>query len=467
MKSQLVKYLVIATTTLLSGLSYGDEFDQAPPSFNYKNTKAVAVDFQRVELMLSCSSRSTGYASVQFVAGDEGGYPMFDLVPSIARAKLNSRDIDANLIPTVNDPDGVTRLRVLESHVEAGSSNLLEIWFDASYMQVQQGRCRQGFFMTDLGTGGRGFWEQYAPASFEYDHFPMTLTFRIEGVQKTHEVFSNGQQTKLGENSWEIQFPDYYTTSSFFLHVSDKGRFDVQRGTFQGVNGAIPVVAYAASRDLSTKGLSRSLSILAELEDTFGPYAHSSLVAYITSGGGGMEHAGATITSLWALGHEITHSWFARGVMPANGNSGWIDEAIASWRDEGYPRASSEPFRNPVQMSGFSPYRRHTSRAAYTLGMKLISEFDYMGRDFEYNGKSGMKGILSQLFLRHARTSITVEYFQEFMEAALGRSLGDVFNRYVRGQNDQGHVMPEVLRGHDLQSHHPRPFTKAELKKLH
>jgi hypothetical protein len=63
-----------------------------------------------------------------------------------------------------------------------------------------------------------------------------------------------------------------------------------------------------------------------------------------------MEYCGATMTDPGALGHELTHSWFARGVMPANGNTGWIDEAVASWRDDGYPRASRAPNRSAVNL---------------------------------------------------------------------------------------------------------------------
>ena len=62
--------------------------------------------------------------------------------------------------------------------------------------------------------------------------------------------------------------------------------------------------------------MQRTLEFLAELEADYGAYTHDSMTVYI-AGRGGMEHCGATITSMSALGHEITHSWFARGVMPA------------------------------------------------------------------------------------------------------------------------------------------------------
>src|SRR5690606_28199516 len=115
------------------------------------------------------------------------------------------------------------------------------------------------------------------------------------------------------------------------FHLGETGRFVERSAVYHGLEKEIPVLVYSPRSDLADSGLARALSVLAELEGTYGPYAHAKMVAYITPDGGGMEYCGATMTSLWALEHEFTHSWFARGVMPADGNAGWIDEAIASW----------------------------------------------------------------------------------------------------------------------------------------
>ena len=48
--------------------------------------------------------------------------------------------------------------------------------------------------------------------------------------------------------------------------------------------------------------------------------------------------------------------------MPADGNAGWIDEAIATWGDSGYLPSEKEP-KNGVNMGARSPYARTTSRA--------------------------------------------------------------------------------------------------------
>jgi hypothetical protein len=322
--------------------------------------------------------------------------------------------------------------------------------------------------MSDLGSSGREFWEQYGPSNYEFDQFAMTVFMEVKNSQTTHDVFSNGAITEVQNNSWKIEFPDYFTTSSFFLHISERGRFKIENGSYDGQLKRIPIVAYATKADLAQRAVANAIRTMSELEATYGPYAHDKLVLYMTETGGGMEHIGAAVTSLWALEHEITHSWFARGVMPANGNAGWIDEAIASWRDDGYQRATAIPNRSPVNLGGFSAYRRHTTQDAYTLGKKLIGEFDWMFRDVRGPNSSGMRYILSQFYQQFARRTISVEMFKSFIENMTGRNTDDIFNRYVYGRSFKGESpeykkWPEALPA----SKHPRPFTAEERQLLH
>jgi hypothetical protein len=128
-------------------------------------------------------------------------------------------------------------------------------------------------------------------------------------------------------------------------------------------------------------------NVMQELEQTFGAYPHETLLVYCTgASSGGMEYAGAAMTSQAALGHEITHSWFARGVMPANGSAGWIDEAIARWRDLGYPRANVIAPRPLVHLAGFSPYRQEFLEQE--TGIPLTAMFDrhVYGKDEDEDG---------------------------------------------------------------------------------
>jgi hypothetical protein len=463
----------IGLLLLHSFVSLADDIEKAPPSFPYRQSKAVPVDFKSVELRLDVrTSKSEGYAIIEFDS-HEAGFPFFDLVPSMLRARLNGREIAGKGATLVDAPDRVTKFMVLDEVVAADASHVLEIWFDAKYLDLNKGLCRVNFMMSDLASSGREFWEQYAPANFEFDQFKQTLWLTIHDTTTPHEVFTNGSVASAGTNAWKIDFPEYFTTSSFYLHITDKDRFQVRRANFQGMQNLVPIISYSETSSLADSGLSRTLQVMKELENTYGPYPHESFVAYVTNYRGGMEHVGSTITSLSALAHEITHSWFARGVMPSSGNSGWIDEAIASWRDNSYPQAKSAPSRSPVNLGGFSPYRRHTTSAAYTDGMKLISEMDFMFRDIARGSQRGMRAILADFFLENQKKTITVAAFQSYLENFTGRDLTAIFRRYVYGSSSMRFsdmaksLVPEHLESADFKTQHPRPFTHEERLLLH
>jgi hypothetical protein len=468
-----IQFTLFVALTFSSGsllASESSDFSElAPPSFPYGGSQAVPVDFVKVDLDLDfkLGAASKGRAKIEFNSV-EAGFPIFDLVPSITSARLNGRSVSPASIPEVSPPDQATKFRVLKSPVFAGSSNLLEIEFDINYGDLSSGRARVGFFMSDLARSGREFWEQYGPANFEFDQFAMTVNLSVSGTQTNHELFSNGEVEKKGSNVWTINFPEYFTTSSFFLHLSEAGRFKVEESVFVGNSAQVPVTVYSLSADQSRRGLQQCLDVMKELETIFGDYSHDRVVFYITEGGGGMEHVGAAVTSLWALGHEMTHSWFARGVMPANGNAGWVDEAIASWRDDGFPRASSAPNRSPVNLGGFSVYKRDTTDLAYTLGNKLISEFDLNFKDIRGENQSGMKFILSKFYDEYARRPFTVHQFKSFLENVSGVNLDQIFSRYVFGKSSQFDP-PKTLKSFASpwqHSRHPRPFTSAERQKI-
>ncbi len=466
MKIPLWLFTLLTFTPIKTMAAESSSFSElAPPPFPYSGSQAVPVDFVKVELNLDfkLGSISKGRARIEFDAID-AGFPIFDLVPSITSARLNGRSVPAASVSEVSAPDQATKFRVLKSPVIAGSSNLLEVEFDINYGELNSGRARVGFFMSDLASSGREFWEQYGPANFEFDQFAMTVNLSVSGTETSHDLFSNGAVENKAKNAWTINFPDYFTTSSFFLHLSEAGRFKVEQSTFEGSSSSIPVTVYSLSADLARRGLQECLNAMRELESTFGAFAHDRVVFYITEGGGGMEHVGAAVTSLWALGHEMTHSWFARGAMPANGNAGWVDEAVASWRDDGFPRAGSAPNRSPVNLGGFSAYKRDTTDLAYSLGKKLISEFDLQFSQIRGEGQSGMKFILAKFYEEFARRTFNVHHFKSFLENMSGANLDQIFNRYVFGKSKE-FVPQNPLRGFgssENQSRHPRPFTAEE-----
>jgi hypothetical protein len=284
------------------------------------------------------------------------------------------------------------------------------------------------------------------------------------------ELFTNGSAEADG-GAWRVSFPDYFNCASCYLHLTERP-VSAREAEFAGMEREIPLRAYGESVEELEQALQEAGTVMRELEGTYGPYAHESLLVYCTGASvGGMEYAGVTMTSLHALSHEITHSWFARGVMPANGNAGWIDEAIASWRDRGYPRAAAAPSRPPVNLAGFSPYRRHTPFDSYAMGSLLLSELDLLF------GPGGLRPLLARLFRERRRRVITTPFFQSFLEEQTGAALGPIFNRYVYGKAEDGETPPyeaatlwgeaaEAVVAEALAPPPPRAFTPDQLRAL-
>jgi hypothetical protein len=453
----LVFMMVITQQNVLAG-----DLEKSPPSFQFDGRSAVFVDFQSVDLALTFdvgTSKAMGHARVVFEVA-EVGLPVFDMIPDAMDIKLNGVSLAPSDLIATKDPDKQTNLRILKSRALPVGRHTMEINYALSQeVFFDQESVAAGFFMSDLVD--RQYWEQYAPSNFEFDQYSQVVDLKVTGSAQAHEIFANGTVKVVAFNQWQIVYPPYFTTSSFYFHLVKAGRFFAQRSIFAGVDADIPLTVYGMSATNVSTAMTALRGYLEELEAAYGAFAHASFTAYITETDGGMEYCGATVTSLRALGHETTHSWFARGVMPANGNAGWIDEAIASWRDYGYPRSQNSN-RTPKMLGGFSPYRRWTTRDAYSYGAGLISDLDAGAA--EANG-FGMRSVIRDLYEKFKRQVVMVSLFQQHLEASLGSSMQEFFDRYIYGKN-LDHVDTREAIGEQGWGRHPRPFTKGEWIRL-
>jgi hypothetical protein len=370
--------------------------------------------------------------------------------------------LNTSQLLTVKDPDQRTVLRSVDVQVDEGIVHVLTIHYDIKEgISFDEDTLRVGFFMSDLEVGGRNYWELFGVANLEYDRHPHIINARIVGGDGRYALMTNGDMAVLDGQHWEVTYPAYFNCSSVFFHIIDKNRFHVESQTYNGIAKSIEVRSYALEEDDATEGLQQSLAILRENEATYGAYPHDQALAFITPDGGGMEYGGATMTSIWALKHEFTHFWFARGVMPADGNAAWIDEAIASWRDDRYPRFTNGRPGTSAQLSGFPIYHRHTVMPSYTHGSNVIAALDGRFADLNVSDGSikGMRSILRALFAEYQRSTITVTLFQDFIERVTSTDLDQFFQRYVftRGLEDTNGSVSKHAK-----AHHPRPYTKAE-----
>jgi hypothetical protein len=397
--------------------------------------RVVPMDLESEDLSLgidASSGRATGQAELRFTVREPGA-PMLllDRVPT--RIELDGQPLGADALATVAVAGRSDGVRVLKNPARPGETHLLRVEYDlADRVTFQDGQDGQdgaasvGFFMDD----NAGYLlERYAPANFEVDQFRLRMQVALDGAATAPRVFTNGSLRESGAGRWEIDFPETYNSSAPFFHLVS-GTVETATRTFAGARGPVPVTVYGDPGAGVEAAADRAVDSLGDMESRFGPYPHPSLVVYLASPGGqlsGMEYAGASVSTSRSLNHEIAHSWFGRGVMPTDGNAGWIDEAIVTWRDLGYPRASAGAAVSD-DLALAPPWSEITPAAAYTSGASFMAQLD---RDLADRG--GLAPLLRALATERAGQVLSTPAFEDFLETRSGLDLSAEFARAVYG----------------------------------
>jgi hypothetical protein len=403
-------------------------------SFTTNGIHHTLADLQSVTLQLTFdveAATTHARAEVRFRPVDTG-VPFFLFGPTATAAELDGERVR---LATMHDPDNVATFTTLGKALPAGSDHVLVLDYELSSAVYSATGVDFVTAMLDVrflevgGAARPAFLDAYAPSSIEADQFRLSVDLQLVGASAPHRLFTNGTQHAGEPERWTIEFPDYFGTSSFYFHLTEQP-LTVLEMSYRGLEGDIPITVYSVDAAVATDAMAALPAWFAELESTFGPYAHASFTANITGvGGGGMEHAGATISSVGALSHELCHSWFARGVFPADGRSGWFDEAICTWRDHGYPRVAEQLVREPSNLANLSMWYQAMPIIPHIHGEWLLREIDGLLAD-----QGGLLPILRTFYLQWRRKVITTEQFLAFLEASAGRSFEPQFRTYVYGE---------------------------------
>lgn len=434
-----------------------NDLTHRPKSFSTRYGKAAFVDFQEANYDITydiTARKAYAVATIKFNMVEEGR-PVFDSYESPDSVFLNGEQVTSSKVDT---PNNETTVRIVDKVLSANTSHTLTIKITISALvDFSRGTVKSAFWMSDLQE--RKFLERYLPANLEFDRVKMTINVNYIGATTKHIVYSNGEITETSPSSYKIVYPEYYTASSLYFHTVPEGATEELRFTLKSVDGReIPVVVYFSKNSRDHVSLielkNETTAIFHELEGDYGAWLHPSITVY-NAGSGGMEYCGATITSYEALGHELTHSYFARGVMPANGNAGWIDEAIASWRDKGYK--SLESLKGSSTMSARAYYTRYTDSNAYSFGENFMR---YLNNKFSSQG--GLKPFLRFMVENRAFSPIFVQDFVGEMNFFYTTSVNEDFKRYTYN-NKNPTTYPNKLNESKHPIHHK--MTEAELKK--
>jgi hypothetical protein len=429
----------ILSALALSSSSFA-ALDQAPPSFPYRGAEAVYVDFitANYRLVYDLSSKSVKAESEIVFEMPKAGFPIFDLIANPSAVQLDGANVAQE---EISDPDGVSQFRIVKAATAAGRHTLKIAHVLTKNVSFKNGSVASAFWTSDLDD--RQYLEQYLPASFEYDAVEMHLIVEVIGADSTsYTVHTNGTARALGMNRFGIDFPAFYTASSVFFHLAPVDAFPAKTFNYRSVDGREIGVEVYSSFELGQFEV-EAKKALAELEADYGAFPHPKLVIYGTgSFTGGMEYSGATMSSVWALGHELFHSYNARSVMPANGNAGWIDEAMSSWRDDKYAHLNGPGFSS-TKMAGHSKWMRMTDDHAYEEGARFLSWIAYRMREKGQN----LKTFLREYYARHRESTVTTEMLREELIAFTGLDLKPDFDRYVYGVGVSTNENKPALQG--------------------
>jgi hypothetical protein len=384
------------------------------------------------------------------------GRPLFDLVPNPKEVFLNGLPVRTEAI---KDPDQQTTLRIIDLKTAPGKYTLKVKHEITTNVVFDERGVASGFWMSDLND--RRYLEQYLPSNLEFDQYRMKSRVRIinaNGAQ--HVLKTNGKVTKIDENDFEVVYPNFYTTSSMFFHLFPENNSATNiQFYYTSIDGRkIPVDIYTLYTP--DEFVADTKKILAELEEDYGPFPHDQLIIYGNALSGGMEYSGATSTSLKALGHELFHSYHARALMPANGNAGWMDEAIARWRDNKYPLVEKLTFES-TRLAGRSVWTRMTDRMAYTEGSAFLSwiafRMDQKGLNF--------KKFLRDYFDKFKFTTVSTELFRDELSKASEMDLTPDFMKYIYGKSFTG-LKGKLVNPVLMDDTYHRHYTKEELLEL-
>ena len=434
-----MKLLFILAFSILAANASDNDITHRPSSFAFKSAKATFVDFEEAVYDITYDmdlKKSEVVAKFKMHIVEEG-YPLFDLVEDPTFVALDGIETTTSVIST---PTNETKLRVINKLLPTGKYELTVKVLLKNLVEYSDKGVKSAFWVTDLED--RYYLERYIPVNLEYDRLKMIFNIQFNGLKAKQHIFSNGSVNWVSGQKARIEFPEYFSVNSLYFHTTPVGSVELLEASFKSVNGQdIPVSIYQAAKSSDSEGLkglqNLALKVFNELESDYGAFPHASITIYNASlahmGLGGMEYAGATVTNKGSLSHELFHSYFARGVTPANGNAGWIDEALASWRDNGYNRLGS--LYGSSQMAAHPAYTRKTDTSAYGFGARFMAFLDN-----KFKAQGGLKPFMNKLIEKKLFEPIFTEDFIKEMENFYGLELQDIFKTYVFKKSTQNEL---------------------------
>jgi len=429
----------------------------APENFESggKQRTFVKIHHARHEITLRPDGPAEIVSEVRFTNSEEGT-PIIDFhlqAASNARVRLDgaSADLGAEVVPApIEGPDAYT-YRVVKKVVDADAMHLAEIRYPADLAFAED--IPLFFEMSDFDEArgkftGRCFLDRYLPANLEFDQHPVEIALNwapgAELGAAAHTLFSNGRVVTSGANRVEVSFPSHFNSSSPFLVVAKKEavhslRFEHPRQLGDPRPVEVTTFTTPSQRGQVEEHAAQAFTALRDLERWLGPFPYDQLLLF-SRRGRSMEYAGAATVSDGHVSHEILHSYFGRGTLAANGDGGWIDEAIAIWADAGRRRCEGAPVAS-ANCGARGAHHRRTSPEVVAISEPLIGHLAYLidqDPPEEPGSSSRFDEVLRQISRIASGRPLLATDFQRILESLTQHRYQPLFARCVYGEKPGG-----------------------------
>jgi len=183
-------------------------------------------------------------------------------------------------------------------------------------------------------------------------------------------------------------------------------------------------------------------SWIPELIDTFGPFPMSrGLDILLLTDGGGMEYYGGTMTSEYALEHEVFHMYFACSTVAKTYRDSWWDEAINMWYEYSQLpsfQAIPDDYRSNI-VSGRSPIAVGFDTRAYYEGAQIIQAVcDAVGN------RDQMNSFLRYVHKNYSFAPFNTYDFLYYLEVYTGVDMYDQFQNWLYSDENAARENPEA-----------------------
>jgi|GEM_PF-910374 len=368
------------------------------------------------------------HAVVDFTMRSGQRRPVIHLAPAIrdnagtvGAIQLNNETLnlsDESDVRIISFDESSEQALEFQRDLEANIVHTLEMSYQ---LTLPEGYPRFSTEVTDLE--GRGNEERFPTINTPHELARHFLTFRVHSNTPFRCIGSGlVEKTNADVQEWTLDTErEVASYTVMFALLPEQDTVFEERN----INGTdVRILAFVGGASIHT-AFNMLEPWLPELEANFGPFPMPrGLSIFLTSGGGGMEYYGGTITSVWALLHEVFHMYYGCSTINKTYRDSWLDEAIDEWYELSvdptfYPMPDS--YRSNI-VSGRSPVGVGFDRRAYDEGAHIM---EAVAR--ELGGRNAMIAFLRYVHTNYSFSPFTTFDFLDYLEDYSGVDMTDRF----------------------------------------